>query len=241
MRTKYSVMSPLAPPRRLKNIFMHRPEERQADVSQNTIGHYLSSLLAWAAARRILRQRRLVSFDNTLAGGGHTAPPTSLAPSNSPKPHLAISFICATPVSGSDWALCLTRKVLASLCLNLVPLKFMETLLIPPLCLSVCSSSEWGNSWVVTQRERLNELHRDFILPHAKVWELFISTNAASTGDNRVDLKANLNQVLFETSAYASRQYTSSTCSASPTGVAALRHPPLLTCQHYSEHKTFLG
>lgn len=54
MRRKYGVMSPLARPRCLKNIFMRRPEE--ADVSQNTIGHYLSScgswpLLAWAAAR----------------------------------------------------------------------------------------------------------------------------------------------------------------------------------------------
>lgn len=63
--------------------------------------------------------------------------------------------------------------------------------------------------------------------PPATVEELFISTNAASTDDNRLDLKANLNQILFEISAYASRQYISSTCpppsgSCSPSPSSAV-------------------
>lgn len=150
MRRKYSVKSPLARPPCLKNIFTRRPEEREADVSQNTTGHYLSSggsrplcqepshrLLREHQRhrrlfRRILRQRRLAGSDNTLAGGGHAAPPTSLAPSKGPKPRLAISFIRPPPVSGPDWALCLSRNVLATLCLNSVPLKPMENVLIPP-------------------------------------------------------------------------------------------------------------
>lgn len=119
--------------------------------------------------RRIPRQRRLVSF------GGHTAPPTSLAPSEGPKPHLAISFTCLPPVSGSDWALCWTRKVLASLCLNSVPLKRMENVLIPPFCLSVSSSSEWGipELWL-TGNVWMSCIGISYF-PHAKVWALFSS------------------------------------------------------------------
>lgn len=37
------MMSPLAWPQCLKDAFLRRPEEREADISQNKIGNYLSS------------------------------------------------------------------------------------------------------------------------------------------------------------------------------------------------------
>lgn len=43
MRWKHGVMSPLAWRLCLNDVFSHRPEEREADISQNKIGYYLSS------------------------------------------------------------------------------------------------------------------------------------------------------------------------------------------------------
>lgn len=59
---------------------------------------------------------------------GGTAPPAPLAPSAQPRASSGPRFLSSPPVSSTDWALCLRRKVLASLCLNCnksVLLKFM--------------------------------------------------------------------------------------------------------------------
>lgn len=80
--------------------------------------------------------------------------------SKGPEPLLAIRIICAPPVSGSDWALCLSKKVLASLCLNFnksVQLKFMENFLIPLSCLQqhwmgkfLSSDSQGKSEWAIS-------------------------------------------------------------------------------------------
>lgn len=125
------MMSPLA---RLKDVFSRRPEEREADISQNKIGDgspQWKLLLVGAAARagvtvcrlnidtnadhvvptrqRISRQRRERVFDvhPCLAGS-----------SCSTSGPLALGFYVLLLLSSSDWALCLSRKVLASFCLK---------------------------------------------------------------------------------------------------------------------------
>lgn len=62
-----------------------------------------------------------------------------------------------------------------------------------------------------------------------------MSTNAASTDDNKIDV----NPILFETSDCASCRYMSSACTASVTVAAVLRHPSLVPCQRYSQLKIF--
>lgn len=93
--------------------------------------------------RRIPRPCCPRAFDVTSAGRVTLLHRHRWHPHSSPQPRLAISFY-SPPVSGSDWALCFSRKGLASLCLNCnesVLLKFMENILIPPSCFSLCSRS----------------------------------------------------------------------------------------------------
>lgn len=64
---------------------------------------------------------------------------------------------------------------------------------------------------------------------------LFISVNTASTDDKRI-LKANFNQILLSIGKNDSAlcRIISYTCMGSPTVVAVLHHPSMLSCQHYS-------
>lgn len=70
---------------------------------------------------------------------------------------------------------------------------------------------------------------------------LFINTNTTSTDDKRIDLKANFKLLLCSTGKNDSAlcQIISCTCRSSPTVVAALHHPSMLLCQHYSQHEIF--
>lgn len=86
-------------------------------------------------------------------------------------------FLCSPPVSSSDWALCLSRKVLASLCLNVINQFCSNLWKMSCFHLSVChcSSSKGRNSRVLTHTELLNELYHDFkcfiLPPHEKASE----------------------------------------------------------------------